>query len=68
VSDDAETEKESAEQKAALYPVGAQVTVHYDPKNPSQAALEIKTSSARFAVGLALVFFALAFFFSGIRF
>jgi hypothetical protein len=51
-----------AEKVAAKYPVGSEVDVHYDPKNPSTSAL--RTAGAAGATwlvcGAALIVFALA--------
>jgi len=57
--------EELARAKAARYPQGADVVVHYDPKNPSNAALDAKVAYAKPLLVLALVFFAAALFFSG---
>jgi hypothetical protein len=38
--------KSKANKKIALYPQGAQVTVHYDPADPSKAVLETKATNA----------------------
>ena len=51
----------AAEAIAARYPAGAAVTVHYDPANPGDAALE-HSAAVRLvplAVGVALIAFAL---------
>ena len=50
---------------AARYPQGADVVVHYDPKNPSNAVLDAKVAYAKPLLVVALVFFAAALFFSG---
>jgi hypothetical protein len=34
------SKRESAEKDAALYPVGTQLPVYYDPKNPKEAVLD----------------------------
>jgi len=39
--------------------------VHYDPKNPSSAVLDLKIAYGVTFVVVALVFFGLAIFFSG---
>lgn len=36
-------DRHSAEADAARYPQGARVTVHYDPANPQNAVLEIRS-------------------------
>jgi len=54
-----------AEAQAARYPEGSQVMVHYDPKNPSNAVLDAKIAYGVTFIVVALVFFALAVFFSG---
>jgi hypothetical protein len=58
--------EELAQAKAARYPQGADVVVHYDPKNPSNAVLDAKVAYAKPLLVVALVFFALALFFSGL--
>jgi hypothetical protein len=58
--------EELAQSAAVRYPQGADVVVRYDPKNPSNAVLELKTANAISLLIIALVFFALAFFFSGV--
>lgn len=57
--------EEFAQAKAARYPEGTDVSVHYDPKNPSNAVLDLKVGYAGPLLAIALVFFALALFFSG---
>jgi hypothetical protein len=54
-----------AQTKAAQYPPGTDVVVHYDPKNPSNAVLDLKVAYATPWLVIALVFFGLALFFSG---
>jgi len=49
-----------AESVAARYPEGKTVTVHYDPKNPGSAALEIPRGATWFPFVIALVAFALS--------
>jgi Protein of unknown function (DUF3592) len=55
-----------AEAKAARYPEGRQVLVHYDPKNPENAVLEVQIAQGMPWAIIALAFFALAIFFSGV--
>jgi hypothetical protein len=54
-----------AEAQAARYPEGSQVMVHYDPKNPSNAVLDLKIAYGVPFIVVALVFLGLAVFFSG---
>jgi hypothetical protein len=54
-----------AEAAAARYPTGNLVLVHYDPKNPSNAVLELKVALAVPLLVVAIAFFGLAIFFSG---
>jgi hypothetical protein len=39
--------------------------VHYDPKSPSNAVLDVKIAYAKPLLVVALMFFGLALFFSG---
>ncbi len=55
-----------AEEKAARYPAGSQVMVHYDPLNPANAVLDLKVAQSVTSLVVALVFFGLAVFFSGV--
>jgi Protein of unknown function (DUF3592) len=55
-----------AEEKAARYPAGSQVMVHYDPVNPANAVLDLKVAHGVTSLAVALVFFGLALFFSGV--
>ena len=57
--------EELAQAKAAQYPAGTEVVVHYDPDNPSNAVLDLKIAYVRPLLVLALAFFGLALFFSG---
>ena len=57
--------RELAESTIAPYPVGATVTVHYDPANPSQATLRTRVAFAWPALVITLAFFAAALYFSG---
>jgi hypothetical protein len=49
-----------AEKVAARYPEGSQVDVHYDPANPSNAALENPSGYYWLLLAVALACFALA--------
>jgi Protein of unknown function (DUF3592) len=55
-----------AEAAAARYPTGNLVLVHYDPKNPSNAVLELKVALGVPLLAVAIAFFGLAIFFSGV--
>ncbi|SEB70419.1 Protein of unknown function [Beijerinckia sp. 28-YEA-48] len=55
-----------AEKTIAHYPLGSDVDVHYDPANPSNAALENPTGYYWFILVVALACFALAAFTSGV--
>src|SRR5260370_29177267 len=55
-----------AEAKAARYPVNSQAMVHYDPMNPANAVLDLKVALGATSLVMALVFFGLAVFFSGV--
>ena len=57
--------KALAEERAARYSAGDPVGVHYDPRNPSLAVIEVGTAYAHLWLMLALAFFGLALFFSG---
>ncbi|MEA2811813.1 MAG: hypothetical protein QOJ17_5954, partial [Rhodospirillaceae bacterium] len=57
--------QELAEARAARYPLGAQVVVHYDPKNPANAVLDLKVAYGVPLLAAAIVFLGLALFFSG---
>ncbi len=54
-----------AEKVAARYPQGAEVDVHYEPENPSNAALENPTGYTWLLLGVALFCFAVAAFAGG---
>jgi len=51
-----------AQKIAARYPVGAKVDVHYDPQDPSNAALENPTGTNWLLLGVALACFAIALY------
>ena len=55
-----------AEKVAARYPQGAAVDVHYEPENPSNAALENPTGYTWLLLGVALFCFAVAAFAGGL--
>lgn len=55
-----------ADRVVGRYPVGAQVEVHYDPANPSEAALENRTRASWALLGLAAACFAVALYSSRI--
>lgn len=55
-----------AEAQAARYPEGGQVMVHYDPKNPANAVLDVEIAHGVMWIVIALAFFAAAIFFSGV--
>jgi hypothetical protein len=56
----------SAEKVIGRYPAGAEVEVHYDPGNPSQAALENPTGASWILLGIALFCFGVALYASHI--
>ena len=56
-----------AEETVARYPVGREVTVHFDPANPAFAVLEPRVTFAWPTLLLTIAFFAAALFFSGWR-
>jgi hypothetical protein len=56
----------SAEKTAARYPQGSKVDVHYDPDNPSNAALENSTGFTWLLLAVALACFGIAVYASGI--
>jgi hypothetical protein len=56
----------SAEKVVNRYPAGAEVEVHYDPANPSQAALENPTGASWILLGIALFCFGIALYASHI--
>ena len=52
----------AADKIVARYPVGAEVEVHYDPANPSQAALENPKGMSWLIFGAAIACFGVALF------
>jgi hypothetical protein len=58
--------EELAQAKAAQYPANTELVVHYDPDAPSNAVLDLKVAYATPLLVIALVFFGLALFFSGV--
>jgi hypothetical protein len=54
-----------ADKIAAKYPQGSDVTVHYNPENPSSAALENPGGYAWLLLVVAIICFAIALFASG---
>jgi len=59
------TPKGPAESKAARYPQGREVMVHYDPQNPPNAVLDPRVARNWLGWLIAIVFVGLAVFFSG---
>jgi Protein of unknown function (DUF3592) len=59
--------RDFAEAIVARYPAGREVTVHFDPANPSFAVLEPRVALAWPTLMLTIAFFAAALFFSGWR-
>jgi hypothetical protein len=57
--------QQRAEAAAARYPEGSQVMVHYDPKNPANAVLDVRIAQGVTWIVVAIAFFGLAVFFSG---
>ena len=58
--------QQQAEAAAARHPEGSQVMVHYDPKNPSDAVLDVRIAQGVLWIVVAIAFFGLAIFFSGV--
>jgi hypothetical protein len=56
----------AAEKVAARYPEGSTVDVHYDPTNPSNAALENPTGYSWLLLAIALFCFGVAIYASGV--
>lgn len=61
-----ETAQAPAEAKAARYPEGSAVTVHYDPENPASAVLDVKVARQWLGWLIMAVFLALALHFSAV--
>jgi hypothetical protein len=55
-----------ARAEAARFPAGAHVEVHYDPRKPGNAVLEMGVAFKPRTFLIIVVFFGLAFYFSGI--
>ncbi len=53
-----------AQRRAAAFPEGREVVVHYNPANPAESALETRGSPAWVLLSFAFVFVALAAFFA----
>lgn len=64
---DVAASRDFAEATVARYPAGREVTVHFDPANPSFAVLEARIAFAWLTLLLTVAFFAAALFFSGWR-
>ena len=58
---------EPAAQRAARYPVGAKVAVHYDAQHPTVAVLETGVAFQGATIVLAVIFVGLTVFFCGVR-
>jgi hypothetical protein len=58
--------RKSADAIVVRYPVGAAVEVHYDPANPSEAALENPTGTSWLILGAAIACFGVAVYASRI--
>ncbi len=58
---------EPAAQRAARYPLGAKVPVHYNPKHPTVAVLETGVVFQVPTIVIAVIFVGLTVFFSGAR-
>jgi hypothetical protein len=56
------SKRENAEEAASLYPVGAQLPVYYDPKNPKEAVLDrtAKRSNMVLTFGILFIIIGLA--------
>jgi hypothetical protein len=50
------SKRESAEKEAALYPVGTQLTVYYNPKNPKEAVLDRTAKGSNMVLGMGIMF------------
>jgi hypothetical protein len=60
------TGRDLAEARAARYPAGSEVPVHYDPQNPSNAVLDVKVAFGALGWALAVLFIGLAVYFSAV--
>ena len=49
-------------QQAAKYPAGSQVTVYYNPQNPSESVLERRATGSLLLLGLIVALWGLAVF------
>ena len=58
--------RDDAQEVASRYPEGCDVEVHYDPSNPSNAALERPAGTAWYLLAIALVCFGVAIYVSGL--
>jgi hypothetical protein len=56
------SKRENAEKAASLYPVGKQLSVYYDPKNPKEAVVDrtAKSSSMILVFGILFIIIGLA--------
>jgi hypothetical protein len=50
------SKREKAEEAASHYPVGAQLPVYYDPKNPKEAVVDRSTKSSNMLLTLGIMF------------
>lgn len=63
---DSTTAKGPADAKAARYPEGSEVVVHYEPRNPGNAVLEVKAALNWLVWTIAAACLALTFYFSAV--
>ena len=59
--------KEIAEQRAARYPEGTKVVVHYDPAHASVSVIETGVAFEPRTILFAVIFLCLTLFFWGVR-